>query len=92
MGVNGLELYRNNLFNHLFFPKNRMTSVPVHLLSMTQDPFVPQHLLIGLEKSTNAQFQRTDIEAGHWGILSQPQGIAESMTNFIQPFKLAKVA
>ena len=91
-GVNGLELYRNNLFNHLFFPKNRMTSVPVHLLSMTQDPFVPQHLLIGLEKSTNAQFQRTDIGAGHWGILSQPQGIAESMTNFIQQFKLAKVA
>ena len=56
------------------------------------DPFVPQHLLIGLEKTIHAQFQRTNIEAGHWGILSQPQLIAESMTNFIQPFKLTKVA
>lgn len=91
-GINGLELYRKNLFNNLLFPKSRITSVPVHLLSMTQDPFVPQHMLIGLEKSINAQFQRTDIEAGHWGILSQPQLIAEPMANFIQQFKSAKVA
>ena len=63
-----------------------MTSVPVYLLSMTQDPFVPQYLLIGLEKMIHTQFQRTDIGARHWGILSQPQLIAESMTNFIQQF------
>lgn len=90
-GINGLELYRKNLFNNLLFPKSRITSFSVHLLSMTQDPFVPQQMLIGLEKSINAQFQRTDIEAGHWGILSQPQLIAEPMANFIQQFKSTKV-
>lgn len=85
-GINGLELYRKNLFNQLVFPQSRKTSVPVHLLAMILDPFVPQHMFLGLEKSTNAQFQRTNIEAGHWGILSQPKLISEAIANFIQHF------
>lgn len=89
-GVNGLELYRKNLFNKLITPKKRKSSVPVHLLAMTNDPFVPQQLLVDVDKSTDAIFQRTDIKAGHWGILSQPQRIAEPIANFIENFNSAK--
>lgn len=90
-GVNGLALYRKNLIKSLISPKVRTTNVPVHLISMTNDPFVPQHFLVGLEKNVDAHFHRTDIAAGHWGILSQPHAIADSIVQFVQQFKRTRV-
>jgi len=90
-GISGLELYRANLIASLLFPKSRTTNVPVHLLSMTGDPFVPQHMLENLNRDVDAQFERTDIDAGHWGILSKAELIVDSISKFILDLKVSKV-
>jgi len=81
--INGLGLYRVNLKQALLFPKQRYTSIPVHLIEMTQDPFVPRHFSAGLEAWTS-KLTRSEIKAGHWGIASQPQLVAQSIRDYLK--------
>ncbi|MFV5342377.1 alpha/beta fold hydrolase [Acinetobacter oleivorans] len=82
--VRGLGFYRLNLFKPLINSKKRYTSVPVHVLSMTKDRFVPQHIVDKQDRWVNSSFTRTDIHAGHWGIASHPDLIAMPIRNYIQ--------
>lgn len=82
--VRGLGFYRLNLFKSLINSKKRYTSVPVHVLSMTKDRFVPQHIVDKQDRWVNSSFTRTDIQAGHWGIASHPDLIAAPIRNYIQ--------
>jgi pimeloyl-ACP methyl ester carboxylesterase len=79
---NGLALYRQNLLKPLLRPQARYTTIPVHLLVMTKDPFVPKHLFAGTEQWVQ-QLERTEVAAGHWGILSQPHAVAAAIGKYV---------
>jgi pimeloyl-ACP methyl ester carboxylesterase len=79
---NGLGLYRQNLVKPLLRPQIRHTHVPIHSIVMTQDPFVPMHLFEGITQYCS-DYQRSDITAGHWGILSQPRQIADAIGQYV---------
>jgi len=83
-GIHGLGFYRLNLFKPLLNAQKRYTSVPIHVLSMTKDRFVPQHIVDKQDRWVNSSFTRTDIHAGHWGIASHPDLIAVPIRNYIQ--------
>lgn len=80
--VGSLGLYRANLLPPLLRPQTRSTPVPVQLLVMKRDPFVPAPLFAGLE-STAPNLHRSEFDASHWGLLSQPTAIAESIAMFV---------
>ncbi|MFM6958256.1 MAG: alpha/beta hydrolase, partial [Acinetobacter sp.] len=79
----GLGLYRQNLVKPLLNPSRRRTSIPVQMLLMNQDPFVPLSLSQGMQEWVQ-DIRYTEVSAGHWGILSQPQPIAEKIQQFVQ--------
>lgn len=79
---NGLGLYRQNMLKPLFNPQSRHTDVPIQSIVMCNDPFVPAHLFDGLEH-TCSSYQRCEIKAGHWGILSQPRQVAEVIGQYV---------
>lgn len=83
-GINGLELYRQNLLKPLIFPRKRYTSVPIHLLMMTNDPFVPLGLFENQKQWIQAPIKISEIAASHWGILSCPEQIVPAIKNYIQ--------
>ncbi|PTU30875.1 alpha/beta fold hydrolase [Stenotrophobium rhamnosiphilum] len=87
-GVNGLGLYRANLVQALLRPQSRTTDVPVQLIVMQNDPFVPTSLFEGME-TTAPNLSRVEIAAGHWGLLSQPQALAEGISNFVLSIEAA---
>ncbi|MCH7387533.1 alpha/beta fold hydrolase [Acinetobacter modestus] len=79
----GLGLYRQNLVKPLLNPSRRRTSIPVQMLLMNQDPFVPLSLSRGMEEWVE-DIRYAEVGAGHWGILSHPQPIAEKIQQFVQ--------
>lgn len=83
-GIRGLGFYRLNLFKPLLNAQKRYTSVPIHVLSMTKDRFVPQHIVDKQDRWVNSSFTRTDIPLGHWGIASHPDLVATPIRNYIQ--------
>ncbi|CAM4125325.1 hypothetical protein F901_03038 [Acinetobacter dispersus] len=80
--INGIGLYRINLVPKLLNPKQRYTSIPVHLIEMTEDPFVPRHFSDGLEAWTS-KLTRSEVKAGHWGISSQPKLVANCIKQYL---------
>ncbi|ENV08485.1 hypothetical protein F966_03159 [Acinetobacter higginsii] len=80
--INGIGLYRINLVPKLLNPKQRFTSIPVHLIEMTEDPFVPRHFNDGLEAWTS-KLTRSEVKAGHWGISSQPTLVANCIKGYL---------
>lgn len=81
--VNPIGLYRENLLKPLLNPGTRKTSVPVNLLVMTKDPFVPSYLSEGMQEWAN-DIVYTEVRGGHWGILSQPAAVAANITRYVQ--------
>jgi len=78
----GLGLYRANLLKPLFNPTTRTTHLPVQLLIMTQDSFVPPIMFDDIEEWA-INTQRNEVVAGHWWLLSQPQQVAEQVALFV---------
>lgn len=81
-GRNGLGLYRANLLPRLLRPQPRRTEVPVQLLVMRRDRFVPARVYEGIEDWV-PNLTRTEIDAGHWAPLSHPQAFADAVTAFV---------
>lgn len=75
-------LYRENLVQPLLNPSQRKTTIPVHMLVMTKDPFVPSFMSQDMEEwVTDVQY--SEVAAGHWGIVSHPQQIMNTIKNYI---------
>ncbi|AXQ30178.1 alpha/beta fold hydrolase [Solimonas sp. K1W22B-7] len=87
-GVQGLGLYRANLLQPLLRPQQRRTEVPVQLLVMRRDPFVPREMYEGLE-AIAPQLQRREFDAGHWWPLTQPQAVADGISTFVHSIESA---
>ncbi|HSW13351.1 MAG TPA: alpha/beta fold hydrolase [Solimonas sp.] len=81
-GVQGLGLYRANLLQPLLHPQQRRTEVPVQLLVMRRDPFVPREMYEGLE-AVAPKLQRREFDAGHWWPQTRPQAVADGIASFV---------
>lgn len=82
-GCHGLGLYRANLLPRLLNPQPQKTDIPVQLLIMRQDRFVPARLFEGVaEWAPNVQ--RTELDAGHWAALSHPAAFANAIHTFVK--------
>lgn len=81
-GRNGLGLYRANLMDRLLRPKPQRTDIPVQLLVMKKDRFVPAHLFDGVaDWATN--LREIELEGGHWALLSHPRAVADAIGSFV---------
>ena len=88
-GRRGLGLYRANLLTKLRKPTPRCVEIPVQLLLMSKDRFVPQRLFDGVEDWVH-KCERQQIDAGHWAPLSHPAALADAIADFVQRQHLAK--
>lgn len=87
-GHHGLGLYRANLLSRLLRPQPQYTEVPVQLLVMQRDRFVPPHIFEGVEEWAPV-LRRTELYAGHWAALSHPRAFADAIDSFVQTLKEA---
>lgn len=90
-GRNGIHLYRANLRLRLRRPQPRLTDIPVHLIVPLRDPFLTPALLDGVERWA-PNLNRTEIDAGHWLPLSQPQWLAGQIASFVAAIESASSA
>lgn len=80
-GRYGVNLYRANFIQRLLKPRQRVAICPVQALVLTEDRFVSPELIDEVPKWV-ADFQRVEIAANHWAILSQPERIAQHLRDF----------
>lgn len=79
----GLALYRANIFPRLLAPRQRRTTVPVQLISPSDDPYVRPALQRDVERWAPRLWRR-QIVAGHWAPLSRPDVLAHQIEEFVE--------
>jgi len=82
-GGNGVSLYRANFIPRLTLPRQRYAICPVQAIVLKKDKYVSSELIDEIPKWVE-KFERVEIDANHWAILSQPREIAD----YIQQFAL----
>ena len=80
--VNGLRVYRANIFQRVGNPRERRTSVPVQLIVNTRDVAVRP---AGYDDTHRwvTDLRRVDVKAGHWLPYARPEFVAETARTFI---------
>ncbi|HZZ09228.1 MAG TPA: alpha/beta fold hydrolase [Paraburkholderia sp.] len=81
--INGLNLYRANFVDKLLRPRARHAHAPVQFIVPLRDRYVGPALSVGLESWLGA-YSRTEIDAGHWVVLREPELIAAHITRFVE--------
>lgn len=82
-GEHGIGLYRANFGPRLTMPRQRHAICPVQAVVLKQDKFVSPELIDEMPKWV-ASFERVEVDANHWAILSRPQEIAQYIKVFAQ--------
>ena len=82
-GEHGIGLYRANFLPRLTRPRERYAVCPVQAVVLLRDKFVSPELIDEVPKWAT-DFERVEVDANHWAVLSQPQEIAQ----YIQTFAL----
>lgn len=80
-GKYGVALYRANFAPRLTQPRQRHAHCPVQAIVLQRDNFVSPALIDEMPKWVT-DFERVEVDANHWAILSQP----ETMANYIRSF------
>ena len=80
-GKHGIGLYRANFLPCLTRPRQRFAVCPVQAIVLKQDNFVSPELIDEMPKWAE-NFQRVDVDANHWAILSQPKLVADYIRSF----------
>ncbi|SMG59217.1 Pimeloyl-ACP methyl ester carboxylesterase [Paraburkholderia susongensis] len=80
--INGLNLYRANFVDRLLRPRARPAHAPVQFIVPLRDRYVGPALSLGLECWLGA-YERTEIDAGHWVVLRDPELIAANIARFV---------
>ncbi|WP_168389900.1 alpha/beta fold hydrolase [Acinetobacter indicus] len=80
-GQYGVNLYRANFIPRLLKPRQRVAICPVQAVVLTEDRFVSPELIDEVPNWAE-DFQRVEIAANHWAILSQPERIAQHLRDF----------
>lgn len=81
-GVHGIWLYRANVFQRMWSPRERHTQAPVHLIVPTRDRFVSPWITEDLSRWAS-HVQRTEIAAGHWVLIKEPAKFADILLSFL---------
>ncbi|OTG67199.1 alpha/beta fold hydrolase [Acinetobacter silvestris] len=82
-GQHGIGLYRANFIPRLIRPRQRFAICPVQALVLKRDNFVSPELIDEMPKWVN-DFERVEVDANHWAVLSRPQEIAQYIKTFAQ--------
>jgi pimeloyl-ACP methyl ester carboxylesterase len=82
-GINGLNLYRANIYQRLNNPRERHAHAPVQLLIPRRDLFVGLDLHEDLERWVPVLWRR-EFDAGHWMPLSHPRDMAGAIRRFVR--------
>ncbi|WP_349928418.1 alpha/beta fold hydrolase [Acinetobacter sp. A1-4-2] len=80
-GKHGIGLYRANFIPRLTQPRQRFAVCPVQAIVLKRDNFVSPKLIDEMPKWAE-NFQRVEIDANHWAILSQAELVAEYIKTF----------
>lgn len=80
-GEHGIALYRANFVPRLLKPRQRHAVCPVQAVVLKRDQFVSPELIDEMPKWV-ADFERVDVDANHWAVLSRPQEIATYIAQF----------
>ena len=80
-GEHGIALYRANFVPRLLKPRQRHAVCPVQAVVLQRDQFVSPELIDEMPKWV-ADFERVDVDANHWAVLSRPQEIAAYIAQF----------
>lgn len=80
--LNGLNLYRANFIDKLLRPRSRHAHAPVQFIVPLRDRYVGPALSLGLEGWLGT-YERTEIDAGHWVVLRDPQRVAAGIEAFV---------
>ncbi len=80
--VNGLELYRANVFHREPVPGGPRTSLPVQLVVPLRDRYVTPSLLRDVHRFA-ADLTRVEVDAGHWVARSHPDELASYVDGFV---------
>ncbi|CAB1208207.1 alpha/beta fold hydrolase [Acinetobacter bouvetii] len=80
-GQHGIGLYRANFLPRLTQPRQRFAVCPVQAIVLKRDNFVSPELIDEVPQWAE-NFQRVEIDANHWAILSQPELVAKYIKAF----------
>ena len=80
-GEHGISLYRANFIPRLTRPRQRHAICPVQAVVLKQDKFVSPELIDEMPKWAE-KFERVEVDANHWAVLSRPKEIAQYIQSF----------
>jgi pimeloyl-ACP methyl ester carboxylesterase len=80
--VNGLELYRANIFHREPLSGDASTDIPVLLVVPNRDKYVGAALTADLGRFVE-NLTRVEIDAGHWLPRSHPDELAAAIEQFV---------
>lgn len=80
-GEHGISLYRANFIPRLTRPRQRHAICPVQAVVLKRDKFVSPELIDEMPKWVE-KFERVEVDANHWAVLSRPQEIAGYIAQF----------
>ena len=80
-GEHGIGLYRANFAPRLIKPRQRHAICPVQAIVLKRDKFVSPELIDEMPKWAT-DFERVEVDANHWAVLSRPEEIAQYIAGF----------
>lgn len=80
-GENGVALYRANFIPRLMMPRQRHSICPVQAIVLKRDKYVSPELIDEIPKWTTS-FERVEVDANHWAVLSRSEEIAEYVKSY----------
>jgi pimeloyl-ACP methyl ester carboxylesterase len=77
--INGLNLYRANMFDRLRRPRPAMIDVPVTVIAPQDDPFVTPRFAAEAPAPFVRDLSTQVVPGGHWIVAKQPAAVAEQV-------------
>jgi pimeloyl-ACP methyl ester carboxylesterase len=81
--VNGIMLYRANLFGSMGRPRPQKVLIPVQLIAPERDAFVTPELAIGTAEQWVPDLTIHRIDGSHWVVSEEPEVVAGLTADFI---------
>lgn len=80
-GGEGIALYRANFIPRLLKPRQRHAVCPVQAVVLQRDNYVSPELIDEIPQWAN-EFERVNVDANHWAVLSHAEEIAAYIKRF----------
>lgn len=81
----GIALYRANFAPRLLRPRQRHAVCPVQAVVLKRDKFVSPELIDEIPRWTTT-FERVEVDANHWAVISRAEEIAAYIKQFTQKY------